>query len=362
MLLDLFFFFFACHFGVAGGTVCVYSIHFLDYHNIVDMRRAAVERTEKNHIGFGKIILFGEHFVVYGAEALVAGIDEYTSCRLELTKGQPGICVVDGRPAVPGYIVEKAEEQRLAHRLVFRHLNIDTSVDGVRIHLGGPLVPTSGIGASASDVVSLSRALSEMYGLDLTEDEVNLSAFVGEGGYHGTPSGADNTAATFGGLISYRRVNGVSNFCRVLITRPLFLVVCSTGITTSTTKVVGEIRELKENNPTWFNALLERYNACVGEAKAAMEVGNVFRVGELMNENHKLCQELTVSCAELDTIVNFCCENGALGAKMSGTGRGGLVVALAADEAQRDGIADAVRQRCPAAKFVWKYTACPRSA
>ncbi|RNF11030.1 mevalonate kinase [Trypanosoma rangeli] len=326
------------------------------------MRRAVVERTEQEHIGFGKVILFGEHFVVYGAEALVAGIQEYTSCRLELTRGRPGVSVVDKRPAVPGYIVEKAEEQRLAHGLVFRHLNIDTTVDGVRIHLGGSLVPSSGIGASASDVVSLSRALSEMYGLGLSEQEVNHSAFVGEGGYHGTPSGVDNTAATFGGLISYRRDHGKAAFSRVSFLKPLFLVVCSTGITASTTKVVGGVRKLKEEKPAWFTALLEHYNACVGEAKAAIETGNLVRLGELMNRNHALCQELTVSCDELDAIVNFCRENGALGAKMSGTGRGGLAVALAADAAQSDSIADAVRQRCPAAKFVWKYSVFPKES
>ncbi|RNF19347.1 mevalonate kinase [Trypanosoma conorhini] len=324
------------------------------------MRRAVVERTEQVHVGFGKVILFGEHFVVYGAEALVAGIEAYTSCRLELTRGRPGFAVVDNRPAVPGYIVEKAEEQRLAHGLVFRHLNIDTTVDGVCIHLGGPLVPSSGIGASASDVVSLSRALNEMYQLGLSEAEVNQSAFVGEGGYHGTPSGVDNTAATFGGLISYRRDHGTSVFSRVSFLKPLFLVVCSTGITASTTKVVAEVRKLKEEKPAWFAALLERYNACVREAKTAMERGNTVRLGELMNENHTLCQELTVSCAELDAIVNFCRENGALGAKMSGTGRGGLAIALAADAAQSDRIADAVTQRCPAAKFVWKYSVLPK--
>ncbi|KEG09108.1 putative mevalonate kinase [Trypanosoma grayi] len=326
------------------------------------MRRAVKKNTEQQHIGYGKVILFGEHFVVYGAEALVAGITEYTACRLELLCGQPGFTVVDRRPAVPGYITAKAEEQRHAHALVLRHLKIDTSVDGLRIHLGGPLVPSSGIGASASDVVSLSRALSEMYGLRLSEEEVNRSAYVGEAGYHGTPSGVDNTAATFGGLISYRREGRKPIFSRVPVTAPLFLVVCSTGITASTTKVVGEVRQLKMAKPEWFADLLERYNRCVREAKLAVECGDMKRVGELLNENHTLCQQLTVSCPELDTIVTFCRENGALGAKMSGTGRGGLAIALAADEAQRDRIADALTRRCPAAKFVWKYSVLPRAA
>lgn len=325
-------------------------------------RRAVLERTKARHIGFGKVILFGEHFVVHGAEAVVAGVGEYTSCQLEIVRGRPGFSVVDARPAVPGYIAEKAAEQRKAHQLVLDHLGIDVSVDGLRIHLGGPLVPSSGIGASASDVVSLSRALNEMYDLKLTESDVNRSAFVGEGGYHGTPSGVDNTAATFGGLILFRRVNTSSLFSRLLCKTPLYLVVCSTGITASTAKVVAEVKQMKLENPAWFSALLERYNACVKEATEAMRCGDLVRVGQLMNENHALCQELTVSCAELDSIVEFCRANGALGAKMSGTGRGGLAVALAADEAQRDRIADAVKQRCPEAKFVWKYSVISKNS
>lgn len=323
------------------------------------MRRAVKERTECRHIGFGKVILFGEHFVVYGAEAIVAGIVEYTSCELELQRGRPGLRVADGRPAVRGYIAAKAAEQRRAHQLVLRHLRIDTATDGLRVRLAGPLVPSSGIGASASDVVSLARALSELYGLGLSNEAVNEAAFVGEGAYHGTPSGVDNTAATYGGLISYRRSGGKATFSRLALNNTLYLVVCSTGITASTVEVVADVARRKAADPSWFNALLERYNACVTAAREAMMRGDLQHVGALMNENHTLCQQLTVSCAELDTIVDYCREKGALGAKMSGTGRGGLVVALAADEAQRDRIADDVVKNCPTAKYVWKYSVLP---
>ncbi|CBH10721.1 mevalonate kinase, putative [Trypanosoma brucei gambiense DAL972] len=324
------------------------------------MHVAVKDKTTRHHIGYGKVILFGEHFVVYGAESIVAGINEYTTCEISRLKHKPNVVeVIDERPAVPGYIKEKREEQRVAHGLVLRHLNIDTSKDGLLVKLGGPLVPSSGIGASASDVVSLSRALNELYTLNLSEEAVNRSAYAGECGYHGTPSGVDNTAATYGGIILFRRALKKSVFSRLALGKPLSIIVCSTGITASTTKVVADVARLKAAQPSWFDDLFEQYNACVREAKKALQSGNLRRVGELMNINHTLCQKLTVSCPELDAIATCCRTFGALGAKMSGTGRGGLVVALAANTQERDRIAKAVREQCKEAKFVWRYSVQP---
>lgn len=322
-------------------------------------RNAIKPRTEGRHIGFGKVILFGEHLVVYGAPAIVAGISQYTDCKLELTPGKPGWEVVDKRPAVPGYIKEKAAEQRVAHELVLKHLKIDTSKDGLKIHLGGPLVPSSGIGASASDVVSLSRALGEMYGIKMTEDEINHSAWVGESGYHGTPSGVDNTAATFGGLLTYQRTSKGPKFTKIAFGTELFLIVVGTGITASTTKVVGEVKQLKESKPAWWKDIMSRYEVIIKKAAAAIASGDLDTLGAALNENHTICQELTISCKELDSIVDASRQLGAIGAKMSGTGRGGIAVALARTKADQDRIAKGLKEQCPAAKFIWKYSVEP---
>lgn len=323
------------------------------------MKTAVKNQSTKKHIGFGKVILFGEHVVVFGAPAIVAGVNQYTDCELTVTKGKPGWTVDDHRPAVPGYIVKKADEQKIAHKLVFDHLKIDLSKDGLLIRLGGPLVPSSGIGASASDVVSLSRALSEVYGLNLTEDQVNASAFAGECGYHGTPSGVDNTAATFGGLLSYRRDAGKSYFDKIQFREPLFLVVVGTGITASTTTVVGDVAKLRKAQPEKFAQITKEYNEIVAAAAAAIASGDLREIGRLMNRNHALLQQLTVSCDELESIVNRSRELGALGAKLSGTGRGGIAVALCASEEQQRALAEGLTNTCPAAKFVWQYSCKP---
>ena len=315
--------------------------------------------TSDKHIGFGKVILFGEHVVVHGAAAIVAGVSEYTDCSLRVTKDSPGLKVVDNRPAVPGYKVNKREEQKLAHDLVLKHHKIDLSKHGLEVTLGGPLVPSSGIGASASDVVALSRALNELYNLRLSEEQVNHSAFVGEGGYHGTPSGVDNTAATFGGLLTYQKLASGPKFTKMPNKTPLYLVVVSTGITASTTKVVGEVRAMKEAKPDFFAEVMRDYQRVFDAAQHAIADGDVDKLGQLMNENHKICQRLTVSCDELEAIVSTARHGGALGAKMSGTGRGGIAVALCRDELSQSAVAAKLKAHCPEAKFVWQYAVKP---
>ncbi|KAG5471592.1 hypothetical protein LSCM4_03141 [Leishmania orientalis] len=323
------------------------------------MSRPVKTKTTGRNIGYGKVILFGEHFVVYGNEAVVGGIREYTECRLEVTPGVPGLQVDDQRPAIPGYIKKKRAEQKKAHQLVLDHLKVDVSRDGLKVFIGGPLVPSSGIGASASDVVAFSRALSELYQLNLTEEQVNQSAFAGEGGYHGTPSGVDNTAATFGGLISYRRQGGKALFKPISFQKRLYLVVVSTGITASTADVLSDVRQMKQRQPERFQRLCESYTHIVSQAREALQKGDLPRVGQLMNANHDLCREINVSCRELESVVQACRSCGALGAKLSGTGRGGIAVALAASKEHRDAIVKGLKAKCPEAKYIWKYSVQP---
>ena len=323
------------------------------------MRTATKQQTTGKHIGFGKVILFGEHFVVHGTPAIVAGVSEYTDCALRVTPGQPGWRVTDNRPAVPGYKTAKAAEQREAHRLVLAHNKIDVAKDGLEIIIAGPLVPSSGIGASASDCVALTRALSELYAIPMDDHAINHSAFVGEGGYHGTPSGVDNTAATFGGLLLYQRTPAGPQFSRLPCRASLFLVVVSTGITASTTEVVADVRRQKEADPERFAELVRQYGVVYSGAARAVAEGNLPMLGSAMAAAHLLLQQLALSCKELDEIVASAFAAGAIGAKMSGTGRGGIAVALCRDRASQEAVAQRLKESCPSAKFVWQYTVAP---
>lgn len=150
---------------------------------------AGAASTMPRHVGFGKLILFGEHFVVYNKPAFVAAVAAYTSCEVELSPDgvwSTGVIVEDDRPAVPGYKNEKKDEMLVSTALVLKHLGFDSGKRGIKIRLGGDLCAVSGIGASAANCVSLARALSTALGQSLSEADINKAAYEGEKGYHGT--------------------------------------------------------------------------------------------------------------------------------------------------------------------------------
>jgi mevalonate kinase len=187
----------------------------------------------------------------------------------------------------------------------------------------------------------------------MTEDEINAAGYEGEKGYHGTPSGIDNTAATFGGLLRFQRTDDAPIFEKKSLPSPIRIVYASTGITASTTKVVGDVKAKKEADEAWFSNLLEQYKVLVDDGQKAIEDGDLITVGKLMDKNHALLQELTVSCKELDDLVVAARSAGAIGAKMSGTGRGGLMLAIAPTEEVQDAVATALEALAPQ---VWKTT------
>jgi mevalonate kinase len=324
---------------------------------------------------YGKLILFGEHFVVYKVPAYVGAVAAYTDCSMEwsdgggdgdvagdgTTEGRGGgggvVEIVDNRPAVPNYKVQKADEAREAVNLVLKHFDLlgGDKKRSIKLTFGGTLCAVSGIGASAAQVVSLARAIKQTVPdfAGLTEDEINAAGYEGEKGYHGTPSGIDNTAATFGGLLKFQRTDGEPLFERKTIPKPIKIVYASTGLTSSTTAVVGDVRARGEADPEWFDGLLRRYCALAEKGERAMVEGDLSELGKLMDENHTLLQELTVSCKELDDLVVAAREAGAIGAKLSGTGRGGLMVALTPTDEVQDAVAEALGKIAPQ---VWKTT------
>ena len=115
-----------------------------------------------NHAGFGKLILFGEHFVVYKAPALVGAVAASTTCTVEVSDAEwsHGLVIEDNRPAIPGYKVDKAEEMIAGTHMVLKHLGWDITKKGLKFTLGGDLCCVSGIGASAAHCVSLARAVA----------------------------------------------------------------------------------------------------------------------------------------------------------------------------------------------------------
>jgi len=304
--------------------------------------------------GYGKTILFGEHFVVYGLPAIASALGSKTVATVTVSDGQ-GWTVDDQRPATPGYKEKKFDEAQQAIQNVLNHLNIDTETQKLEIKFAGDLYAASGVGGSAAQCASLARALNDELGLQLNDEQINATAYEGEKGYHGTPSGIDNTAATYGGLIWFiRNLNdGPNTIDRLQSPKKLPLVIANTGITASTTEVVADVRRLKDENSQEFEVIFSDYQNLVDNAKSAFLKGDIPTIGKLMNQNHQLLQKITVSGELNDKLAEIARNNGAAGAKMTGTGRGGLVIAMAPDETTQDRIANVIEKE---GYSVWKTT------
>ena len=277
-------------------------------------------------IGFGKVILFGEHFVVYGIPSIVSAIDRATTATVEPFEGG-GWSLDDQRDATPGYKEEKLEQQKDSIERILKAAGIDLTKNPIKIILGGDLIAASGIGASAASCTAIARALSDEFNLGFSDERINEIAYEGEKGYHGTPSGIDNTAATYGGLIWF--VRGEPNVIeRMEIAKPVEIVMGNTGLVADTAAAVKGVRERKEKYPEKYAELFKEAENLVHRARDALESYDLEAVGKLMDENHKLLQGIEVSCKELDFLVDLARGQGALGAKMTGGGLGGNMVAL----------------------------------
>jgi len=293
-------------------------------------------------IGFGKAILFNEHFVVYGVPAIVSAIGKYTIARVE-PSNEHGWTLKDNRKATPRYKEDKIEQQKDSINRILKKMNIDVSKKGIKITLDGNLYCASGIGASAASCVAIARALAQHYGMNLSDEEINEIAFEGEKGYHGTPSGIDNAAATFGGLIWFEKKD-TPIIEKISISSPLEIVMGDTGKVANTSAAVDGVRQRKEKEPTKYNEIFSRAENIAYLAKNALLIEDNKELGKLMNENHKLLQQIEVSSRELDFIVKLARDNGAIGAKLTGGGLGGNIIALTPGKDLQNNVANAIEK------------------
>ena len=292
--------------------------------------------------GFGKVILFGEHFVVYRIPAIVSAIDKRTTAAVEPFEGL-GWTLDDRRPATPGYKEKKLEQQKDSTERILKAAGIDPTRNPIKITLAGDLVAASGIGASAASCVAIARALSDEFGLCFSDERINEIAYEGERGYHGAPSGIDNTAATYGGLIWF--VRGIQpTFERIKLKEPVEIVIGNTGIVADTAAAVAGVQERKEKHPRKYGRLFRTAEGLVHKARKSLEDFDLKAVGRYMNENHELLQGIGVSCEELDHLVEVARENGALGAKLTGGGLGGDMVALTPGGGLQERVARAIER------------------
>ncbi len=253
----------------------------------------------------GKLILSGEHAVVYGHRAVAAAVSLETTVTLH---DRPGPSAID--------------RSDLRDARLWPALAPLIPPDGVGVSIASTLPVGCGLGSSAALAVALVRALARRDGREASFEECYERGFVVERAFHGTPSGVDHTVSARGGVLVYRRASStsVASFAPVALPRPLRLVVADTGSPGDTAAMVAAVRA---RAPT---AALDAIGALTEQVVRGLERGEA--VGALLDENHRLLQAIGVSTEALDRVVAAMRAAGAAGAKLAGAGGGGVAFAL----------------------------------
>jgi mevalonate kinase len=291
----------------------------------------------------GKIILFGEHAVVYGRPAIAVPVDQIQAKAVALANpaGSPGDVQIDA----PGIGLKTTlgalppdHPLALPILLVQQAEGIST-LPAFRLRITSTIPIASGLGSGAAVSVAIARAVSTFLGRPLPDEQVNQIAYQVDQKYHGTPSGIDNTVITYARPVYFVRGKP---FERLKVGQPFWMVIGNSGISTPTGLVVGDLRARWQADPHAYEILFDQVGSIADQARGMIENGLSADLGPLLTQNHALLQKLDVSCPELDHLVEAALSAGALGAKLCGGGRGGNMIALC-DEANTGQVAEALR-------------------
>lgn len=277
----------------------------------------------------GKIILFGEHAVVYGMPAIAVPVEQ-VHARVVVTampRGTPGEVLLQAPDVgLEAKLDELPSNHPLASavRSVFSTLGI-ARPPACTLRITSSIPVAAGLGSGAAVTVAILRALSAFLGQPLSAERISDMAYEVEKLHHGTPSGIDNTVITYARPVFFVRGESIQT---LRLPVPFTIVIGDTGISSPTALAVGDVRRLWQADPRRYNAIFEAIGEIVQVARQSIESGQPGRLGPLMDKNHARLQEIGVSSLELDRLVGAARAAGAFGAKLSGGGRGGNMIAL----------------------------------
>lgn len=273
--------------------------------------------------------MFGEHSVVYGHPAIAVPLN---AIKLEVKLiARPDF--PQGKIIIQNHNSGKTEDLadmdenhilKASLRIITESFDLD-HLPAAEMHISSKIPIASGLGSSAALAVSIVRGFSQFLGFKLGKQRINELAFEIEKIQHGTPSGIDNSVITYNQPVYYIKKQPIEflNF-----KKPIHLILADTGLRSLTKEVVAEVRNNLNQKPDQVSPLLDRMGEIAQNAKVELVNGDLRSTGNLMTENHELLKKLGVSCPELNKLVETAIAEGALGAKLCGSGKGGNMVAL----------------------------------
>jgi mevalonate kinase len=301
-----------------------------------------------------KVILFGEHFVVYGSPAILASINKRISVSAYTTIDNEYKIAISTDIGVAGQYDNDGEFRRFEggiearsvldplYQAIKRVLLIRNKKIGIEISISSEVPPGIGLGSSAASCVATIAAVNSLFQKSPNRHKICKLAIESERLIHEKTSGADCYVSTFGGLIEYdSRSKG---FRRLDTKGSLCLIVASTGVKHSTANLVAVVKRFKDRNQTHFESLTKQARDICLQACTALVSGKSDKIGELMNENQIILRQIGASHYKAEDLIDICSEAGALGTKITGAGGGGSVIALAANKLERTKIASRINQ------------------
>ncbi len=297
-----------------------------------------------------KIILFGEHFVVHDRPAAVIAIDRraYVTAKPRADNkiiirskdlDASGAFAANGeyQPIKGGF--ETETKFKPIYSVAKNIMVLSSEAAGIELEIDSFIPVAAGLGSSAAVAVASAAAISSLLEVNLSRDEIFRIAFEAEKIIHGNPSGVDPAISTYGGLLIYRRSEGIR---RLDVDVDFPLIVGNTRIERVTGKLVSHVVELKRRYPSVVERIMDAGAAITLLGVEALKNGDLETLGDLMNINHSLLCSLGVSNEAIERLVHAARRAGALGAKLTGAGGGGCIIALPAPNMNHR-IAEAIR-------------------
>lgn len=284
--------------------------------------------------GYAKVIIFGEHFVVYGLAGIAAGIDKYVQVEAQKIKDSEDVLFDD--KVFNEKISLKEQPEHIKCKLFHAMFDSDEFLPkkGIKFIINSTFPAGGGMGYSGALCVAMARAMNNLFSQDWKNEKINEIAYLGECVSHGNPSGIDNTCSTYGTTIWFEKnLQGEKNKLRpIKCGKSLYFVLADTGIKHNTKEAVAMVKKKKEENPKDFDIIFSDYKSIVSKVKKEIQFGGTQEIGKLMNKNQDLLKQIGVSNPEIEQIIRIANFAGALGAKITGAGMGGNVLILCENE------------------------------
>ena len=282
-----------------------------------------------------KVILLGEHAVVYNQPAIAFPVPDVRArvAILANPPGKPGTVEITSRQVQLQTSLDLLPPEHAFQRLfaAFQRETGLIQLPAMQVTISSEIPVAAGIGSGAAVSVALLKALGLFVGIKFSTTQLAAMAFEAEKAYHGNPSGIDNTVIACEKAVYYKKDEPIT-----FLTLPsdFNLLIASSGIPAQTIATVNAVRARMEQSSVHTGAIIEQIGTLVRQARIYVETGNAASLGRACTQNQLLLMQLGVSTPELEKLVDAAINAGALGAKLTGGGGGGNILALVAPETQ----------------------------